>query len=749
MSRKSENAQMIAPKTLGGHLPRIDGAYKVTGTAIYTSDISFDGMLYAVPICCTIPSGTILSIETGAALAMPGVKAIFTRGDIGPFYWPVPAKGLSGRVDERRPALDDDIIRYYGQYAGVAVAQTFEQSTAAARAVTIKYSASPFDVGSTLSTAEPLRLESIRGVPEQAFASAPIQVDHVYTTPVETHNPIELHATVAVWEDDESVTLYETSQAVVNHRIVLAQVLGLRQDQVRVISHFLGSGFGSKLWPWSHSALAAGAARKLRVPVKLVLDRKMMFQTVGHRARTQQRMRLGATANGKLVSLQQDYLSHASMLDEYIEECGRPTPFLYSTPNLAVRSAAVHQNVGSPTSMRGPGAVPGLFAIESAMDELAVKLNLDPVQLRIINEPSIDEERNIPFSSRHLRECIETGAKRFGWENRKPQPGSMKRGGLTLGWGMAACTWDARRFDAEASVQLTVDGIARVATNTQDIGTGMYTALAVIVSELTGLPVERIEVSLGDSLLPPGPLSGGSRATASVVPAVMEATRGAIQAALEAATAAPNPLFPRVRVEDLWFQEGKIGLKIDPPESGVPYTNALRRSGLAFAAGSGRSGATEQSEEGRKYSINSFGAHFCEVTWQPEIARLRVSRFVSVIDGGRILNPVPARNQIEGAVVMGIGMALFEATHYDARYGAPLNSNLADYMLTTNGDAPQIDASFVEYPDTVLNELGVRGIGEIGLAGAAAAIASAVWHATGVRVRNLPIRIEDLMKTPA
>ena len=749
MSRKPETAQMITPRTLGGKMPRLDGAYKVTGTAIYTSDISFDGMLHAVPICCTIASGRILSIDTRAAQAIPGVKAIFKRGDIGPFYWPVPARGLSGRVDERRPALDDDIVRYYGQYAGVVVAQTFEHATAAARAVTIKYEASPFAVGPTLSTAEPLRVESVRGVPEQSFTSAPVQVDQIYTTPVETHNPIELHATVAVWDDEESVTLYETSQGVVNHRIVLAQVLGLRQDQVRVISHFLGSGFGSKLWPWSHSALAAGTARKLNAPVKLVLDRKMMFQTVGHRARTQQRMRLGAPPDGRLVSLQQDYLSHASILDDYIEECGRPTPFLYSTPNLAVRSAAVHQNVGSPTSMRGPGAVPGLFAIESAMDELAVKLNLDPVQLRLINEPSMDEERNVPFSSRHLRECIEIGAKRFGWENRNPRPGSMKRGGLTLGWGMAACTWDARRFDAEASVQLTVDGIARVATNTQDIGTGMYTALAVIVSERTGLPVDRIDVSLGDSMLPPGPLSGGSRATASVVPAVLEATRGAMQAALEAAVSTPNPLFANTKAEELQCQQAKISRKNDSPESGIPYTSALHQSGLAFAAGSGRSGASEQSEEGKKYSINSFGAHFCEVTWQREIARLRVSRFVTVIDGGRILNPVPARNQIEGAVVMGIGMALFEATNYDTRYGAPLNSNLADYMLTTNADAPQIDASFVEYPDTVLNELGVRGIGEIGLAGAAAAIASAVWHATGVRVRNLPIRLEDLIKGPA
>ena len=749
MSRKPKNLQVIAPKTLGGRMPRVDGDYKVTGTAIYTSDISFEGMLYAVPICCTIANGKILSIDARAALAMVGVKAIFKREDIGPFYWPVLAKGLSGRVDERRPALDDDIVRYYGQYAGVAVAQTFEQATAAARAVTIKYEESPFDVGTALSTTEPLRVESIRGVPEQALSSAPVQIDQVYTTPVETHNPIELHATVAVWDDEESVTLYETSQAVVNHRIVLAQVLGLRQDQVRVISHFLGSGFGSKLWPWSHSALAAGAARKLKVPVKLVLDRKMMFQTVGHRARTQQRMRLGAATNGKLVSLQQDYLCHASILDDYLEECGRPTPHLYSTPTLAVRAAAVRQNVGSPTSMRGPGAVPGLFAIESAMDELAVKLNLDPVQLRLINEPSIDEARNVPFSSRHLRECIETGAKRFGWENRNPRPGSMKRGGLTLGWGMAACTWDARRFNAEASVQLTVDGIARIATNTQDIGTGMYTALAVIVSELTGLPVDRIDVSLGDSLLPPGPLSGGSRATASVVPAVLEATRGAIRAALEAAVSAPNPLFVNTKADELQFQQAKISRKSDAPESGIPYTTVLHRSGLAFAAGSGRSGASEESEEGKKYSINSFGAHFCEVTWQPEIARLRVSRFVTVIDGGRILNPIPARNQIEGAVVMGIGMALFEATHYDERYGSPLNSNLADYMLATNADAPQIDVSFVEYPDTVLNELGVRGIGEIGLAGAAAAIASAVWHATGVRVRSLPIRLEDLIKAPA
>jgi xanthine dehydrogenase YagR molybdenum-binding subunit len=587
------------------------------------------------------------------------------------------------------------------------------------------------------------RVQSERGDAESAFASAPVKLDQTYVTPTETHNPIELQATTAIW-DGSMLTIYEESQGVFNLQGVLAQMFGLPKKNVRVITKFVGSGFGSKLWPWTHCALAVAAARQLGKPVKLVLSRKMMFQTVGHRPRTQQRVRLGAATDGRLVSLQHDYVNHHAILDNYHEDCGEATPFHYSVPNLRVKFGRARRNVGSPTPMRGPGAVPGLYATESAMNELAEQLKIDPVQLRVLNEPKIDESLGIPFSSRHLLECFELGAEKFGWSKRNREVGSMKRDGLILGWGMAGCAWIAARFPAEANVQLRDDGTARVACGTQDIGTGTYTILAQLASERTGVPLDKIEVLLGDTSLPEGPLSGGSMVTGSVVPAVFAAADNAIASLLTIATTAAGTQFEKRKPDELGFEGGRIFVKADGPANGVPFPDLLRRANLRLVTGSGKSEATFGNPK-PKFSTHSFGCHFVEVTWQPEIARLRVSRVVTVIDAGRILNPLAGRNQMEGAVVMGIGMALLEHTSYDPQNGAPINSNLADYMVPVNADVPPIDVHFVDFPDKEINELGARGIGEIGLAGIAAAITAAVHHATGVRVRELPIKIEHLL----
>jgi xanthine dehydrogenase YagR molybdenum-binding subunit len=744
MSRARESGAPDAPKLLGGKLPRIDGPLKVSGRAVYTSDISLPGMLYAVPVRSTIASGRIVSIDAGAARRLPGVRAVYYRGNLRPFFRSAPAQGLTGLIDERRPPFEDDVVRYYGQYVAVAVAQTMEQARAAADAVRVRYATDAHNVDPHLVAEKAMETESERGNADAAFRSAPVKVDQTYVTPTEVHNPIELHATVAAWEGDR-VTLYETSQAVVNHREVVYQMLGVPKENVRVVSHFLGSGFGGKLWPWTHSLIAAGVAREVGAPVKLVITRQSMFEAAGHRPRTQQRFRIGASRDGKLVSMQHEYLSQASILDEYKEECGEATPFMYSVANLRVASALARANVGAPTSMRGPGAVPGLYAMESAMDELAVALNMDPIELRRRNEPQQDESKKLPFSSRHLVECMQLGAEKFGWARRDPRVGAMKRDGLTIGWGMAACTWGAMRDDARASVEIRRDGTASVRTATQDIGTGTYTVLALVVAEATGIPLDRIDVQLGDTTLPPGPISGGSWTTASVIPAVSNAARAAVRSLLTMSTAGPNAPFKGATPDDLQLANGRVSRKSDP-SSGVPFGDVVARANVPAAIGSGQSGTTFGGEENRKYSLHSFGAQFAEVTWQPETARLRVSRFVSVIDAGRMINPKTARNQIEGAVVMGVGMALFEEAHYDKRYGAPINSNLADYIVSTNADAPAIDVTFLDYPDKVLNELGARGVGEIGLAGTAAAITAAVYHATGVRVRELPVRIEDLLR---
>ena len=747
--------QLPANSPVGRDTRRIDGPFKVTGLAQYTSDFRFPGMLYAVPVEATIANGRVLKLDTATAEKMPGVRAILHRGNIGRIFRATYEAGFEGITEEGRPPFEDDIVRYYGQYIALAVAETFETAKAAADAVRATYSKETPNVQTHLeSDDEPdvvlttygprERVQSRRGDAEGAFATAPIKLDRTYVTPTETQNPLEPHATTALW-DGLMLTIYESSQGVVNLRAVLAQMFGLPKENVRVITKFVGSGFGCKLYPWPHCALAAGAARQVGKPVKLVLTRKMMFQSVGHRPRSQQRVRLGATPEGKLVSIQHDYVYERSMLDAHHEDCGEATPFQYSVPNLRVTFGRSKRNVGAGADMRGPGRVPGLYATESAMNELAEQLKIDPVKLRFLNEPRLDESLGVPFSSRHLVECFEVGAEKFGWSMRTPEVGSMKRDGLTVGWGMAGCSWGSARDICNASVQLRDDGTVRVATATQDIGTGTYTILAQLAAQKTGVSIDKVEVALGDTALPPGPLSGGSLATGSLVPGVFAAADKAIGSLLVVAALTPGSPFANHSPDQLGFESGRVFVKGDGSAKGVPFQDLLRAANLRLVSGSGRSEATLFSHDKLKFSTHSFGCHFAEVTWQAEIARLRVSRVVTVIDAGRIINPLTSRNQIEGAVVMGIGMAFFEHTTYDPQNGAPINSSLADYLVTVNADAPPIDVHFLNYPDTEINELGARGIGEIGLTGIAAALTEAVHHATGVRVRELPIKIEDLI----
>jgi xanthine dehydrogenase YagR molybdenum-binding subunit len=380
------------------------------------------------------------------------------------------------------------------------------------------------------------------------------------------------------------------------------------------------------------------------------------------------------------------------------------------------------------------------------MNELADQLKIDPVRLRVLNEPKIDESLGIPFSSRHYLECLELGSEKFGWSKRNSQIGSMKQNGLILGWGMAGCAWGAARIAAEANIELRDDGTVRVASGTQDIGTGTYTILAQLAAEKTGVPLDKVEVLLGDTSLPEGPISGGSLATGSMVPAVFAAADKAIESLLTIATTTAGSPFENHEPNELAIAEGCVFVKANGPNGGVPFADLLRRANVRFVTGNGKGEGTF-GEENPKFSKHSYGCHFVEVTWQPEIARLRVSRVVTVIDAGRIINPLAGRNQIEGSVVMGIGMALLEETHYDPQNGAPINSNLADYMMAVNADVPPIDVHFLDYPDKEINEVGARGIGEIGLAGVAAAITAAVHHATGVRVRELPVKIEDFLRS--
>jgi xanthine dehydrogenase YagR molybdenum-binding subunit len=732
---------------IGASLSRVDGPLKTTGTAKYAADFHPKNLAYAVPVCATIASGKIGSLDASAAEKMPGVVLVLHHGNIGPLF----RSGSGGRNSEARPPFEDEVISYWGQYVAVVVADTFAQAQAGAAAVKVTYVADKFNVSPKLDDAIPAigepggpRVASHRGDFEAAFASAPVKVDAVYSTPVETHNPMEMHATTAVW-DGKKVTLYESSQGVMNHLAVMAQVLGVPKENIEVVSLFIGSGFGGKLFPWPHSAMTAVAARKLNRPVKLMVSRKMMFSNVGHRPRTEQRMRLGATQDGKLLALGQDYRNHTSFGDEIRENCGEATPFIYSTANLRVSSALVKRNVGTPTPMRGPGAVPGLFAVESAMDELAIALKMDPVALRMGLDTQTDESTGKPFSSRHLKECLQVGSEKFGWSKYTPALGSMRKGDLVLGWGVACASWSAGRGVSQASLSLLQNGRIRVSSGTQDIGTGTYTVVAQIVSDKTGVPLDRIDVKLGNSSYVPGPMSGGSTATASVVPSVADAAKAAIKTMLQIAASSKDSPFSGKDAATLGFSGGRIYEKGKDAATGVPFETVLKSANMASADGEGKSGGQGSDTDAKNYSMHSFGAQFVEVEWDPGIAKLRVSRVVSVIDGGRIINKKTATNQIAGAVVMGVGMGLLEETIYDPRNGHAINDNFADYVVPTSADAPEIDVHFLDIPDPQIGEYGARGIGEIGLAGIAPAITAAVYHATGVRVRALPVRVEDLL----
>jgi xanthine dehydrogenase YagR molybdenum-binding subunit len=735
----------MSSSIIGAPVTRIDGPLKVTGAARYAVDHPLESIAYGFAVSSTIAKGRIMNIDTSVAERMPGVLTIIHHGNADPLFRTAGPFQPNSKTSESRPPFEDDVVYYYGQFVALVVANTFEQAQDAAYHVKVQYQAEKpaVHLEDVAGPPEPPVKKYGRGDAEQAFAGAAVKIDETYITPVETHNPMEMHGTIAVWNGDK-VTLYESSQGVVNHHGVMSEMLGIPLENVHVISPFVGSGFGCKLFPWPHSLLAAMAARRVKRPAKVSVPRNLMFTTVGHRPLTRQRVRLGATADGKLTAIVHEVQNPTSMIDNVMENCTEPTPVLYSCENVSAIQRLVPLNIGTPTPMRGPGATPGIFALDSALDELAVKLNMDPLAIRLKNYAEKDESSGLPFSSKHLREAYQTGAERFGWSKRTPGIGSMRKGDLILGWGVGSAMWSAHRGSAEVRVRLTADGRARAACATQDIGTGTYTIFAQVVSDRTGIPIEKIDVALGDSSLPPGPTSGGSTATASFLPALAGATDAAVDAVFQLAVKTEKSPFNGADPKSLKMTNGRVHRGDQSPDNGTPFQDLLALRQVAALDGQVKTGSNP---EARNYSAHSFGTHFVEVSWDPGIARLRVTRVVTVMDAGRIMNQKTARNQILGAVVMGVGLAMFEETVYDSRNGKPINNNFADYIVSTNADIPQLECIFLDHPDTVLGEYGARGIGEIGLTGVASALTMATYHATGIRVRELPVRLDKLMQS--
>ncbi len=739
------NEQRLAPVT-GQPMNRVDGALKVCGRATYAAEFALPRMAHAVLLTSTIPAGRITRMDSQAARGAPGVLAVLT-----PFNAPrLPQHGKaaveppSGRM---LSLLQDDSVAYNGQPIGVVIAQTLEQATAAAQLMEVAYAASAarLDFEQAKQTAYPP--EKVNGQPPDSrrgdlaagMREGAATLHARYTTPIEYHNPMEPHATIAAWNGGQ-LTVYDSTQYVSGVKKSMAKTLGIDASQVTVVCPFVGGGFGSKGSMWSHVVLAALAAREVGRPVKLVLQRPQMFAMVGHRPRTQQQLALGALADGQLTALEHDVVADTSFLENWIEPSALSTRMLYACPNLATSHRLARLNIGTPTFARAPGEASGSFALECALDELAQRLKLDPLELRLRNHAERDASKDKPFSSKSLRQCYQLGAQRFGWAQRPAEPGSVSDGRWRVGMGMATATYPANRSKAAAQVTLLPSGLAIVQSGSQDLGTGTYTVMTQVAADALGLRPERIRFELGDSRLPPAPVSGGSQSVASVAPAVQAAcfaARAQLVALAVADKASPLHGQPPEQIDTV---QGRLQLR-QQPERGETVDALLKRHGQPVTARAD----SEPGKERETYSMHSFGAVFAEVRVDADLGVIRLHRLSGAYAVGKLLNAKTAHSQLMGGLVWGASMALFEHGQRDERNGRIVNANLGEYHVPVNADIGSIDIAFVDEDDPHVNPLGAKGIGEIGITGVAAAIGNAVFNATGKRIRDLPITLDKLI----
>lgn len=735
--------------TIGQPLDRTDGVLKVTGRAQYAAEFPAAHLAHGVLVTSTIPCGRVASIDTSRADSMPGVLYLMTSRN-------APRLPQGGRPNVSPPAqrqlslLQDDEIRYDNEPIAVVVADTLERAVDAAAKLRVVYErASPnldFSKAKTHGHAPASMIggkaDTERGDIEQGLRAGAVRIDAVYTTPMEHHNPMEPHAVMASW-DGPRLTLYDTTQGVANAQRAVATFLGIAPQDVHIISPFVGGGFGCKGSVWSHVVLCAMAARQVGRPVRLALTRPQMFGPVGGRPHTEQHLALAARKDGTLTGLRHATFANTSTFEDWTETSGVLTRMLYEVPNLATSHRLVPLNVGTPTFMRAPGETTGSFALESALDELAVALKMDPIALRLKNYAEIDPQEGKPWSSKQLRECYRLGAERFGWSKRQAAPRSMRDGTTLIGMGMATATYPGHRSEAAAFARIMPDGTAVVASGTQDLGTGTYTVMTQVAADALGFPLERVSFALGDSSLPHAPVSGGSQSVASVSPAVREAATQARQRLIATACADPASPLHAMPVNEVTVVEGWVVSRTDASRRDPAAAVIARNGGRPIEAHV----TAKRGDETGRYSFHSFGAVFAQVHVDEALGAIRVPRIVAVYDVGRLLNEKTGKSQLMGGIVWGLGAALEEASELDARYGRFVNANLAEYHVPVNADVGTIDVSVLNVPDPHFNSLGARGIGEIGITGVPAAIANAVYHATGVRVRDLPITLDKVLQS--
>jgi xanthine dehydrogenase YagR molybdenum-binding subunit len=739
---------------IGTATSRVDGRAKVTGAAKYAGEFNTAGLTHASVVTSTIAKGRIARIDASAALSVEGVIDVLTHQ-----HRPAMASADSAYKDDAAPEgspfrpLYDDRIMFSGQPIALVVADEPEIARFAASLVRVEYDEeahvtdlyhqcdAAFALESLASPAEnPFAPPKPRGTPEQAFAAAEVRHRGEYHVPIEHHNPMELYASTVILERDGQLTIYDKTQGVQNVQRYICSVFDMKSDDVRVMSPFVGGGFGSGLRPQYQVVLAVLGARALRRSVRLVLTRQQMY-VLGYRPAMIQQIELGARADGTLDAITHEAITVTSQYEDFHRQETGWSGLLYKSTNTKYTHKLARLDLATPCDMRAPSAAPGVYALECAMDELAVALKLDPLELRLRCYSDLEQHTDRPYSSKSLRDCYHQGAESFGWDKRNPEPRSMRDGTELVGWGMATGVWEALQVPIAVRIVLTAKGHAEVSCATSDIGTGTYTIMAQVAAEMLGLRLDNVTIKLGDSTLPQSPVEGGSWIAASVSNGIVTTADAVCEELLRLAQQMPNSPLAGATTDEVALADGKLVSKRDGSRA-VSIADAMRHGGVDRIE---QEKSTTFADDG-SHAHNTHSAVFAEVKVDEQLGVIQVTRIVSAVAAGRILNTKTASSQIIGGVVWGIGMALHEETLVDHNFGRIMNANIAEYHVPVNADVHDIEVIFVDEPDDTINPLGIKGLGEIGIVGVAAAIASAIYHATGKRVRDLPITLDKLQR---